>query len=700
MVRSWWALLAAVSSVVFPSTDESQSSDEDKPSSTTIARSALAYGLLGIQVVVFAFMLCPLLVIYVLGLYVSTGISMWRLMEHKYGNKVTGEAKLMSPALDILYSLAVAQGILFGYRQLYYFAVRFRVAKEVANSDMLEYDVVLDYVKDTISGCDKDPSFAKGRNYVTHAVDLLMQSKSHERYLYGVQILGKLIESPSTDSGTLVLIKQQVTGSASFVHMVQRLLETLGPRSPCGSEIRTHAAAILAHIAGSIRLEQFPGRIQYISSLLDTSEQYVWKPEGSERHRRLRKEYERDWLLEKYERDWQLEELNKKEGDKINKQKQKRQVPDNVSKPREGDNDNTNKKQKGQVPVPDNVSKPREGDDSDLDQGCVGLVIQGLRILQRLAVDDDNCRIIGSTQGLLSMAMAPLLSDKLHREHHEDWGSMAEESMELLSRLMASPGVKLRCEMSSNREAITSTLRCIILECTECGVLLKRRAIEILQDLPVDTSSIVMASGSSSNKLLIWMRLHVLLLPDHHLGKMCGSIHWAKKSSAIRTSAHEKLSAIMLPLQSERNATFSQLVRFVLGDLTGTLLDSGNYTYRLQAAQILEHLCCHYTEDDEYLKELKKAMVDAMPKVLNLIFDYESTGEAIPDTDIEHGDEKHEGIKLFKEALRSLCSGILSTWVDEDSDLTRQLNEIAKKVCLERKRSIKSFEDLIEAEIG
>ena len=67
--------------------------------------------------------------------------------------------------------------------------------------------------------------------------------------------------------------------------------------------------------------------------------------------------------------------------------------------------------------------------------------MQGLRILQGLAVNEDNCRvIISDTQGLLSKAIAPLLVfDQLHSggDHHDEWSSMAEESLQLMKRLMA-----------------------------------------------------------------------------------------------------------------------------------------------------------------------------------------------------------------------------------------------------------------------
>jgi hypothetical protein len=82
-------------------------------------------------------------------------------------------------------------------------------------------------------------------------------------------------------------------------------------------------------------------------------------------------------------------------------------------------------------------SKTRESDSGNPLQGYIGLVVQGLRILQGLAINEENCRVISKTEDPLSKTMAPLVSDKLHGDHHDEWSIIAVESLEFMQRLMA-----------------------------------------------------------------------------------------------------------------------------------------------------------------------------------------------------------------------------------------------------------------------
>jgi len=194
----------------------------------TTARVMLAYVLAVVQVFVLVIVLCPLAVLHMLGMYLSAGISLWRLIQHDYGNPDGGTN--LKPALNVLYSLAVAQGVVYGYRAIYDSVARTGLVEDVAKHHSLETDLVSEYLEKTVAGCMKDPSFARGRNFVTYAVDLLMEYKSKYPYISGVRILGAILEMGSWRQ--LDLIKELLTESASFSHVVQRLLETFGPRSP------------------------------------------------------------------------------------------------------------------------------------------------------------------------------------------------------------------------------------------------------------------------------------------------------------------------------------------------------------------------------------------------------------------------------------------------------------------------------------
>lgn len=269
-----------------------------------------------IQAAMLSIVMWLLFAIYLYGLYISAGISLWRLIERDYGGD-----NLKQSALDVLYTLALLQGVIFGYRETF---ANFKGS--LVDAVSLQYNepdlgvAVLQYLQEIRSGCAKNPSFAAGRNLVTFAVDLL-ESKSGDGYVRGLEILGALLRLPIMETsansgdrrrrrvqlGQLVLIRQQLTASPSFGHIVHRLLETLGPRSPYNRRIRECAARIVLHVAGEIRVEQFRRGIHCICSLLDPYEQCCLLSHDRRRPAWLPEEYGRSTVLEPYEREWLME---------------------------------------------------------------------------------------------------------------------------------------------------------------------------------------------------------------------------------------------------------------------------------------------------------------------------------------------------------------------------------------------------------
>ena len=376
-------------------------------------------------------------------------------------------------------------------------------------------------------------------------------------------------------------MKELLAGSASFSHMVQRLVETFGPTSPYSTEIRVGAAGIVATVAGSIRLDQLPQgmMIECISSLLDTFEEYSWRPEGYERRRDVPKEYERDWLLD---------------GEEL-------------------------------LYIFSVDAPPRATDKSDSRnplQGYRDLVVQGLRILRKVAVNENNCRVISNTEGLVSKTMAHLTSDKLHMDHHDEWYSIAEESLEFMNRFMATLGAgtettNLTSEISSSSQAaIMRTLGC-----HKCDVLLKRKATQVLLHRPLvdihTPPSIV--PGASSSKIFVWILLHIFLLPDYHfVGRICDATHLLKKSSYTTRLAGEKMQAMISSITEASDTSMLPSVVYVIGSLARTVAGAENNAHRIDAAMILRDLCRYYTKDDEYLKQLKKSVANVMEEVINV----------------------------------------------------------------------------------
>ncbi|CAL5006411.1 unnamed protein product [Urochloa decumbens] len=224
-----------------------------------------------LQLLVFAVILLPLGAMYVFGLYISTGISLWRLIQHDFVEAEGDPNKAnLIPALVVLYSLALVQGALLCYRAVFSISKREQVfINKMLGSYHTEKDAVqsaIDYFHDTMAECEKDPSFARGRDLITYAMDL-MGSTSFERYLSGTRILDTLLEVKQVHSEVV----RRLLMSESSTHLLWKLLRTVDTTMPFEVEARLRAARILEHLAGVIYLEQFPGGMQCIASLLETS---------------------------------------------------------------------------------------------------------------------------------------------------------------------------------------------------------------------------------------------------------------------------------------------------------------------------------------------------------------------------------------------------------------------------------------------
>ncbi|KAL6870673.1 hypothetical protein ACP4OV_014521 [Aristida adscensionis] len=225
-----------------------------------------------LQGLVVAVILLPLGAVYVFGLYISSGISLWRLIQHDYVEEEGDPSKAnLKAALEVLYFLAVLQGVLFAYR-----AIISRRGKTVVLAKMYDrykFDAdaqrsVMDYVHETTAGCEKDPSFARGRSLVTYAMDL-MESRSPGSHISGVRILDSLLVTDDRERTGQQQQQQQLRdrvmqlllgSAASAAHVLWKLTQMVHPRSPYGEEARERATRILELLR--LDLEQMQGGSQ------------------------------------------------------------------------------------------------------------------------------------------------------------------------------------------------------------------------------------------------------------------------------------------------------------------------------------------------------------------------------------------------------------------------------------------------------
>ena len=110
---------------------------------------------------------------------------MWRMIQDDYSD-TDGGTNL--PALYVLYSLAVVQGVVYGYRTIYDVAARTGLVEDVADHYSVETDLVLEYLDETVAGCMKDPSFGRRRNLVTYGVDFFFKEQEGQAGPTGIYL--------------------------------------------------------------------------------------------------------------------------------------------------------------------------------------------------------------------------------------------------------------------------------------------------------------------------------------------------------------------------------------------------------------------------------------------------------------------------------------------------------------------------------
>uniref|UniRef100_A0A0D9Y0A3 Uncharacterized protein n=1 Tax=Leersia perrieri TaxID=77586 RepID=A0A0D9Y0A3_9ORYZ len=373
------------------------------------------------------FMLLPLILLYVLGLYLSATLSLWRLIQRDYvGATTNGSTTNLTPALIVVYSLTVIQCVIVIFK-IALATTEETIAIDTARRmrfDCQAFASVRGHIRETKIGCEKDPSFADERNLVTFGLELI-ESRSHDNFLSGVRIIGGILRRPLPEPGEL-----------RNIHQLEMPAMVLGAAS--ADETASGRVPILQNCEAYKRDQKLPGL------------------------------YERDWLLETYERDWLLEnhELSWFQDMSLAIFKRWENPVESWKK------------------SSDDKQNDGEEDGDDALTSCTELVLQGLVIFQKLAGDEGNCRMIYNTQDSVGIQaigekdQAPLAC------------SIVKRSLQVMCNLVTAPGEvgkRLRAEVSNDKEAIRGLRR--ILECRTCDVELHKGAMQILTQLSLDGSS-------------------------------------------------------------------------------------------------------------------------------------------------------------------------------------------------------------------
>ncbi|KAL9363925.1 hypothetical protein Peur_041798 [Populus x canadensis] len=202
-------------------------------------------------------------------------LSLMKLIKHNYGEIEKGDTdkRNLKAALNIFYSLALAEALLFLMEKAYWeWKVSYcKLLEEVRK----ECDLGLSgsvsirrFLYDAYSRCVEGSIFdGLKMDMVTFATDLLASNSADEQ-LIGARVLCQFTMNPRFSDDTLQKIGTNIS-------VIERLVEILNWKDPQEEEIRRSAAEILSKLAGkkqnSLRVAGIPGALESISSLLQTN---------------------------------------------------------------------------------------------------------------------------------------------------------------------------------------------------------------------------------------------------------------------------------------------------------------------------------------------------------------------------------------------------------------------------------------------
>uniref|UniRef100_A0A0E0MDI3 Uncharacterized protein n=1 Tax=Oryza punctata TaxID=4537 RepID=A0A0E0MDI3_ORYPU len=527
-------------------------------------------------------MIIVLNMFYIYGPLICITFSTWRLWERDYHISGSADASLtnLTPALIFFYTLALCHGVLYyfllvlvvsQFDDIVLFRKQCKFPKEWGMIAVREY---LQNSREEFAG---GRGIVEGRSLIGYAVGLL-GSESQEDYLSGAQIVDRLINDGEREDASSIILGSRPK--------MQRLLGTLGRRrsstsssTELESEIRLLAARIVADLADGIQLAQFPGAIQSVSSLLETTGQPCRK-DNRRRPSPAERRYQ-EKILRRFERIDKILELPFQIVKKLITSVIPRKKPESGALG-QGDGDHG---------VQQKIEVSSAGDGRGV---CNELILQGFRILERLACDDrHNCMDICGDPGLIAKITTALYSDTLIEDigSSEPWDNVANASLKVVYRLIhVAPGKRLRQEISSNKLALSNLESMLDLSGKK---QLQMRAIEILTELVLD-SSLNITEKTRDN--LVRKQLEIFLADegDEEQVPVPDTMPIRMKTRTIKATAGESLSIL------SKSEPISEIIvkehDDIVDRLTGMLDADCNTRYRTLSAEILENLCTLYME--------------------------------------------------------------------------------------------------------
>ncbi|CAM0147273.1 unnamed protein product [Urochloa decumbens] len=630
---SCWGLLATVFAMVKDGKGKKDDEREEfeKPSYKPMI---ITYIIVATQVLLLGIILCPLGILYMLGLYISAGVSLWRLIERDFGNAGGANQK---PALQVLYSLAVAQGVLFGYKTIHALGARNRLARLAAKLGMVDEDLAAEYLEETIAGCEKDPSFATGStipqplsaDHILNMVSGDNKLKDYQRVdlleRYELNYLRYECKSPDPCKRNTMESEKQDKRRKNAVHgfdgllteavnIIHQLAFDEGNRRNMGNSVLHHKIAMLPlklhrenHDACTVSMKSELQMLEKCWVLLE-------------------------WIVAS------VKETNS-QGQIVEEGWAGCSSPVQPVAPPGGGGRRREK-----------IEEVEEGEEESLLEGY-GARSSPLQPASTSGgrgtgetIEDEEERLPTSRLTRIPSldTAAPLFGGGKGRTNGVKIEEEEDGEGERLLRSMV--GSALGNTIVTN---IKSSIKSIF-DCLDCRATQKKQGIQILLHLSLNMSFIM--DSESRTRRLTWILLLIFL------SFRDDSEHWmisgfadqtmnGCSSSHIRTLASEKLADMFrekheTPLE-ESSARDVQLILLALRDLTSAFADNvEDISIITHAAIILEDICVIYNSGDDFAEELKGIFVSVIPKVVKeLLIRCGPTREERPaqDTDVEKG---------------------------------------------------------------
>nr|CAB3452498.1 unnamed protein product [Digitaria exilis] len=323
-------------------------------------------------------------------------------------------------------------------------------------------------------------------------------------------------------------------------------------------------------------------------------------------------------------------------------------------------------------------------DEEEMNSKKYELYFTGMKIISRLANDEENFKHMSKMDGITHKIVAVIVGcSRLHcDEAHDEWLSIASPGIQLINRFVfyssKSSNVQHLREIQQQHENWIKTLQ-TMLQCQKCkgDHELRRSVILALTQIISIPGDLSVQHNDANNKLREGFIKSLVAMFLHGIDK----------------SSFKKLAGESLAQLSFRSGTNAKLILSaedgIVGALT-TILQNDRSRYRRSAADNLKHLCVHCNCEDTNSENLKQAMIREIPEVLK---------EVLRGSREQQNDHylRTNYVKV-QEALASLCATVHEKLISTYPDLIEKFNtEEATNICraISKNPSGVSFADLV-----